>query len=211
MSFRDDQIALLSAELAEEMIHTRRKQGIELRYIEGHAAIEAANRIFGYAEWSYRMTGLRYEQGVWVATVAVTVEHAGGTPVEREDVGVGIAAVPRDEASAGVIASPDATETAIKGAVTDALKRALRTFGNAFGNSLYEKPDAQSGARPPATRQSGATSQTADTEDVRPCPTCDQPMVLRSGTTRDGRPYTAYFCSAKCGQKPIWLSDRKAS
>jgi hypothetical protein len=36
-------------------------------------------------------------------------------------------------------------------------------------------------------------------------------MVLRSGTTRDGRPYSAWFCSAKCGQKPIWLADRKAS
>lgn len=200
MSFRDDQIALLSAELAEEMIHTRRKQGIELRYIEGHAAIEAANRIFGYAEWSYRMTGLRYEQGVWVATVAVTVEHAGGTPVEREDVGVGIAAVPRDEASAGVIASPDATETAIKGAVTDALKRALRTFGNAFGNSLYSKGDSETGT----ISASRARASTVEGADVRTCANCDGPLVFREGKTRDGRDYRAWFCQNKCGAKPIW-------
>jgi hypothetical protein len=31
----------------------------------------------------------------------------------------------------------DAHEMAEKGAVTDALKRALRTFGNQFGNGLY--------------------------------------------------------------------------
>ena len=33
--------------------------------------------------------------------------------------------------------TPEAHDTAMKGAVTDALKRALRSFGHQFGNSLY--------------------------------------------------------------------------
>ena len=37
--------------------------------------------------------------------------------------------------------TPDAHDMAIKGAVTDALKRALRTFGPQFGNGLYEHDD----------------------------------------------------------------------
>ena len=43
----------------------------------------------------------------------------------------------------GVVAesTADAHETAIKAAVTDGMKRALRTFGQAFGNSLYDRAD----------------------------------------------------------------------
>ena len=36
--------------------------------------------------------------------------------------------------------SPEGHETAFKGAVTDALKRALRSFGDRFGNGLYGDP-----------------------------------------------------------------------
>jgi hypothetical protein len=65
--------------------------------------------------------------------------------------------------------------------------------------------------REPETRRQHPAKKVALTEagEERACPSCDQPMVLRSGTTRDGRPYSAWFCSAKCGQKPIWLSERK--
>jgi hypothetical protein len=55
--------------------------------------------------------------------------------VNREDVGHGIAAG----------TSSEAIEMARKGAVTDALKRALRSFGNQFGNSLYDKDHAKPG------------------------------------------------------------------
>ena len=38
-------------------------------------------------------------------------------------------------------------ETAYKGAVTDALKRALRSFGDQFGNALYGNPAKRTPAR----------------------------------------------------------------
>jgi hypothetical protein len=71
-----------------------------------------------------------------------------------------------------------------------------------------DDPAPRNGARIQAN--GGAAVAAAAVEDARACPSCDQPMVLRSGTTRDGRPYSAWFCAARCGQKPIWLSERKA-
>jgi len=202
MSFSAQQVSVLSAPLNEALIHTRRKQGIELRYLEGFEAINQANAIFGYHCWSYRLTKLELLAGLWIATVLLTVTTPTGVSVEREDVGVGIPAVPRDSDSV----SPDALETAIKGAVTDALKRAVRTFGNAFGNGLYDKPEPAGGERQQERREHHEPETVGG--EARPCPSCDEPMALRSGTTRDGRPYSAWFCSAKCGQKPIWLAER---
>ncbi len=211
MPFSNSQLEQLEARIDERRVHTRRKQGIELRYLEGHDVIEMANTVFGYHAWSYQLTKLEMTAGVWLATVRLVVTPADGETVQREDVGVGIPAVPRDANEA----SPDAQETAIKGAVTDALKRALRTFGNAFGNSLYDKAEAAAARDDqPARLQPRAADGSTGAEDsaaTRACPSCDEPMLLRSGTTRDGRPYSAWFCSAKCGQKPVWLAERKAS
>jgi DNA recombination protein Rad52 len=204
--FSSSQLEQLEARIDEARVHTRRKQGIELRYLEGHDVIEMANTVFGYHAWSYQLTKLELAAGVWVATILLSVTTPEGETIQREDVGVGIPAVARDAGEA----SPDAQETAIKGAVTDALKRALRSFGNAFGNSLYDK-DAPTGRDEQPARLQSRILEGADAEEARTCPSCDEPMVLRSGTTRDGRPYSAWFCSAKCGQKPVWLAERKAS
>lgn len=205
MAFSTPQLDQLQARIEEGRVHTRRKQGIELRYLEGHDVIDMANAVFGYHAWSYQITKLEMAEGVWLATILLTVGTPDGETVQREDVGVGIPAVSRD----GGEASPDAQETAIKGAVTDALKRALRTFGNAFGNSLYDKAELAPVRDEQPARLQPAVMERDD--EARSCPSCDQPMVLRSGTTRDGRPYSAWFCSVKCGQKPLWLAERKAS
>lgn len=136
MPFSSQQVEQLNAALDPARIHTRRKQGVDLRYVEGFDVIDTANAIFGYHAWSYQVIKLELAAGVWIATVLLTVTTPTGESASREDVGVGIPATPR-----GQEPTPDATETAVKAAVTDALKRALRTFGNAFGNSLYSKDD----------------------------------------------------------------------
>lgn len=152
MPFSQEQRARLEAPLDPGLIHTRKKQGVELVYLEGFEAINQANAIFGYDGWSYVVTRLEQVGTIWYATVRVTV-NAGGDHIEREDVGVGLPA-----AKAGETPSPDAVETAIKSSLTDALKRALRTWGSAFGNDLYSKDgDDAKGAAPqphaaPATR-----------------------------------------------------------
>ena len=114
------------------------KQGTR-RYIEGHVAINQANRLFGYDGWGYGIEDLQTrtletidketrqtkQRTAYTATVTVRVRNAP----PRTDVGF---CEVNDETVNG-------HDTAIKGAVTDAMKRALRTFGSQFGNSLYDR------------------------------------------------------------------------
>ena len=161
MPFNPEQQKRLESPLDKALIHTRKKQGIDLKYVEGHAVIDTANDIFGYHAWSYQVTKLEFQANVWIATVLLNVTTPDGDSAGREDVGVGIPATPRGEQP-----SPDATETAIKAAVTDALKRALRTFGNAFGNSLYSKDDdtaGQGAGRDDLAPRRAATKAATDT------------------------------------------------
>ena len=130
----------LSKKLDPANVKPAKQFGPKGDYIEGWHAIAEANRIFGFDGWSYaikdckcvserpREIGKDKKPGFGVTyTVAVYVD-AGG--VRREDVGAGHGY----DADCGL-----AHESAIKEAVTDALKRALRTFGNPFGLALYDK------------------------------------------------------------------------
>lgn len=139
--FNEKQLQVLSYELDSSRIKTREKGNISLSYIEGHDVIETANRIFGYGNWSYAISKLEqvsqetnHNQNVVICykavvrVVACDISHT--KEIAREDVGFG----------SGVAKTlSDAHEGAAKEAVTDALKRAMRTFGNQFGNSLYDK------------------------------------------------------------------------
>ncbi len=120
--------------------------GRRFSYIEGHTAIDQANQVFGYGGWGYELVGevtLReFKSGAaYSATVRVAVP---GAP-SRTDVGF----QPVSDDSA------EGHETAYKGAVTDALKRALRSFGDRFGNGLYGDPPTSNGhdRRQPQHRQ----------------------------------------------------------
>ena len=103
-------------------------------YIEGWFAIAEANRIFGEGGWSYEIADLRLvserdreigkakKPGFGVTYTARVIVTVGG--VQRDDVGAGHGY----DVDCGL-----AHESAVKEAVTDALKRALRTLGNPFG------------------------------------------------------------------------------
>ena len=117
--------------------------GRRFSYIEGHTAIDQANQVFGYGGWGYELVGevtLReFKSGAaYSATVRVTVP---GAP-SRTDVGF----QPVSDDSA------EGHETAYKGAVTDALKRALRSFGDRFGNGLYGDPPTSTGQSRPQSQ-----------------------------------------------------------
>lgn len=130
-------------------------------HIEGYVAIDQANRIFGFDGWESEITELRddLKDGTYHAKVKVTVHFHGSNDTtysrSKEDVGVCVASQSRDT---GKI-SREARDTAIKGAVTDALKRALRSFGAQFGNSLYERDVTTSNA--PQQRQAPRQQQAA--------------------------------------------------
>jgi DNA repair and recombination protein RAD52 len=134
--FSPEQIEQMRAPLGSDRISHRRQAGKELNYIESWDAIATANRILGYDGWSYTVDRLEPHGEVWIALVTVIVHGPQGGSISRQDVGVGIPAG----------GSKEAMETAIKGAVSDAQKRALRTLGDQWGLGLYDK-DADHGSQ----------------------------------------------------------------
>ncbi len=144
--FNKNQLTSLNQELDSSRVKTReiktREQGnISLSYIEGFDVIDTANLIFGYGNWSYLISKLEQvsqEQNhnqnyvvCYKAVVKLIVKDENHTKsISRQDVGFG----------SGVAKTlNDAYENAGKESVTDGLKRAMRSFGNQFGNSLYDK------------------------------------------------------------------------
>ena len=118
-------------------------------YVPAFDIITTANRIFEWDGWAYSVNRLEQtncdpNQGKnsdqWaIGYMAVVTVEASATPAERnpvpsrQDVGHGQG----HSKSLG-----DAHDSAMKEAVTDALKRALRTFGSPLGLALYDKTQA---------------------------------------------------------------------
>jgi len=139
--FVDKQIQVLKYDIEPSRIKSRTKGNINLSYLEGFDLIETANKIFGHGNWSYSIASLEQvsqetnsNQNVVIcykAVVKLTVYSLDHTKhISKEDVGFGT----------GIAKSlADAHEGGAKEAVTDSLKRSMRSFGNQFGNSLYDK------------------------------------------------------------------------
>jgi DNA recombination protein Rad52 len=172
--FTPEQIAELEAPLNRDKVKTRKQGSAEVSYIEGYHAENEANRIFGFDAWSRETIDLKcvaerprkigkgqYEKdgfGVsYIARVRITV-RAGDREVVREGVGAGH----------GIDADPgQAHESAVKEAETDAEKRALKTFGNPFGQALYDKEQRDvADALPPAVEKM--------LTEIRACETVEQ-------------------------------------
>ena len=157
----------LSAELNKKLDPAAIKpapQGKFGDYVDGYHVISEANRIFGNGGWSYEITRLQeahratvqlqgkngpYEQFrcSYLCTVKVTV---GDTFKEGSAVGMGSG---KPENMGDVI------ESAVKEAETDALKRALRTYGNTFGLALYDKSRENIGVEASDTETAAAIEQ----------------------------------------------------
>ena len=126
-------------------------------YLEGHAVIDQANRIFGFGGWGYELAGdvtLRQIENVDTKTGEVKTTSFYSAPVRVTVPG----APPRTDIGFNAVAedNADSHETAIKGAVTDGMKRALRSFGVQFGNGFYgDQPAEEAGARRTTARQTG--------------------------------------------------------
>lgn len=140
--FNPDQIAALDAPLNKANVKTRSQAGRELSYVEAWHAIAEANRIFGFDGWDretvelrqlgdVRMVGDKARVG-YSARVRITV-YAGDRVIVREGCGFG-SGIDKD--------ADQAHESALKEAESDAMKRALMTFGNPFGLALYDKTQA---------------------------------------------------------------------
>ena len=163
MTFTPEQKAELDKPLSSSAVKERKQAGRKLSYVEGWHVIAEANRIFGFDGWNRETISLTetnrdlvqlrgdngpYEQWRigYIAKVRVTVGD-----VVREGTGYG-SGMGKPEAIG------DAVEGAIKEAETDAMKRALMTFGNPFGLALYDKTQANVADEPAPPRQAPATA-----------------------------------------------------
>ena len=129
----------LGQPLDPDLVSQRKGRGGRVfDYLEGHAVIDQANRIFGYGGWGYELVGdvtLRRIETVDPQTGEVKVEQGYSAPVRVTVAG----ALPRTDLGVHPVAEDtfDGHDTAMKGAVTDGLKRAFRSFGVQFGNGFY--------------------------------------------------------------------------
>ena len=146
MSFTNEQTGLLKAPLSSANIKTRKMAGRTLSYLEGWVAIAEANRIFGHDGWDRQTV---YCKEVSRQEVKIGQQQKAGWKVGYEaKVRITVAAdseareVVREGTGHGngtMTDLFDCIESAAKEAETDAMKRALMTFGNPFGLALYDK------------------------------------------------------------------------
>jgi len=133
---KDFVIRELQKPLDAGVVKQREQAGRSFSYIESWWAISEANRIFGHLNWRRNTFGVNMVQceqkgdkGMWyvsyTATCTINVEG-----VNRDGTGFG-QGIDKDLGKAH--------ESAIKEAESDAMKRALMTFGNPFGLALYDK------------------------------------------------------------------------
>ena len=149
-------------------------------YLEGHAVIDQANRIFGYGGWGYELVGdvtLRTIETVDAQTGEVKVSLGYSAPVRVTVAG----ALPRTDLGVHPVTEDnfDGHDTAMKGAVTDGLKRAFRSFGCQFGNGFYGDQSAASAPQPERvpTQAKGNGRQSQAQPSARPA----QPQTQATG------------------------------
>jgi hypothetical protein len=152
MPFSSKQLSALRRVPDPRHVRMRESNGKTLYYLERWFAISEANRIFGFDAWSRetiesKCLVAREINGLFVVCyltkVRVTVE-ARGARIVREGHGTGEC---RSSSAA------EAHDFALKGAETDATKRALATFGSPFGLTLYG-PGSQTRDKPAAIAES---------------------------------------------------------
>jgi len=137
--FTENQLKALSYNLDDSRVKTIDKAGMSFKYLETYDVINVANTIFNYM-WDYTITKLEEvaretnQNGnhaiTFSAIVKVKIYDAQRNSIEREDTGVGTGTARN---------IGDAIDNASKSAVSDSLKRSLRSLGGQFGNDLYSK------------------------------------------------------------------------
>lgn len=155
MTFTQTQIDALAAPLDRSHVAQRKQGGGNVSYIEAWHAIAEANRIFGFDNWNRETVELRQIGGDNIGTDKYGKEQWRVNYMAR--VRITVAGVVREGSGFGQGIDKDigqAHESALKEAETDAMKRALMTFGNPFGLALYDKTQANVCEAPEAPPQS---------------------------------------------------------
>lgn len=176
-----------------------------LDYLEWFTVVRQLNRIFGYGKWTTEVVDIkdmgssRHEDPQFdgvpiVVRATVTLRLHGPLWCEYTNVGT-CGNAPRTKKyvpGRGMVdCDPyytwDGYEMAVKGAVSDALKRAATALGDQFGLSLYEKEDTA--VEPTAPAPTAANVSEADGgDDYAECEDCGK--EIKGYVSRDGKEYT---------------------
>jgi len=165
-------------------------RGMMLDYLEGWWVKQNANTIFGLGNWSYEpifekmehitLPDYRDRQGKVKKTGLYTIPMKLTVKIDDKEV---------VKSDIGVVQyyGEDGQEMAIKGCVTDALKRCFSAFGEQFGLLLYDKGDdiqprtgkTNTVSRGYPTQQELLKKFKMDVAQVSPkCPNCKATMKL---------------------------------
>jgi hypothetical protein len=190
-TFSAEQITALSAPLDRAKVRQREQGRSQVSYLEGWQVIAEANRIFGFDGWQRETVALRCvnqsERSIgakgtsrdqrpgwgvtYTARVRITVGEGTGAPLIREGCGAGHGI----DTDLG-----QAHESALKEAETDAMKRALMTFGNPFGLALYDKQQREvTGAAGGVDRSSSGQASRPRSTPLRVVPPAPAPATAR--------------------------------
>ncbi|XP_026949248.1 DNA repair protein RAD52 homolog isoform X5 [Sagmatias obliquidens] len=157
----------LRQRLGPEYISSRMAGGGQkVCYIEGHRVINLANEMFGYNGWAHSITQQNVDfvdlnNGKFYVGVCAFVRVQLKDGSYHEDVGYGV--------SEGLKSKALSLEKARKEAVTDGLKRALRSFGNALGNCILDKDYLRSLNKLPHQLPLEVDLTKAKRQDFEPC------------------------------------------
>jgi hypothetical protein len=223
LGFSPQQIEALSAPLNRAHLSSREQGRGSVSYLKSWVVLNEANRIFGFDGWqrqtlscscvsqSERLIGESKRPGwgvTYIARVRITVSAGAHGPLIREGTGAGHGI----DTDLGL-----AHESAIKEAETNAMKRALVTFGNPFGLALYDKsqrqvsgaPSGQGQAQPRGTQPPQATpAQRPQPQAQRPpanghhAPQRPQATGSGSGSTATQRPAPQGQAQAQGSPRP---------
>ncbi len=201
MGFSDKQVRALGRNVPARAVRSRVSDGKELTYVEGWYVLAEANRIFGFDGWDRETVEtkcllareVRGCAAVYSARVRITV-RAHDRLVVRDGHGTGEA----HGSSAGEV-----HDRALKAAETDATKRALATFGKAFGLALYAGARGRSAAHAVSPIRD---SVRRDDEEVKPAGNGHAPAAASgAGVARNGAPAPA--ATARIDKSALTLAE----
>jgi DNA repair and recombination protein RAD52 len=158
--FSPETIAALEAPLLRDHVKKRSQAGRNFSYVEGWHAIAEANRIFGFDGWTRETVEIRLVNE-WEREIGAAKKAGWGVSYIAK-VRVRVGDIVREGIGSGHGIDVDlglAHESAIKEAETDAMKRALMTFGNPFGLALYDKEQANVADEPAPAREPTMTER----------------------------------------------------
>lgn len=167
----------LKRKLDPAHVKGRKQGGGQVQYIEGWHAIAEANRIFGFGAWTRETLELRQLGDPRDTDGKMRVDYMARVRITVGD-------VIRDGCGFGQGIDKDvgqAHESALKEAETDAMKRALMTFGNPFGMALYDKSRADVGV------DASPSEVAAAIENINAAETLDALQTAFAGYYRNAR------------------------